>query len=523
MEDFEVSNEIEFNVINELFTNTKYFNVVFPYVRSEIFNNLDYRLFFQKLKEYFDKYNSIPSVDDLKFYCLNNYKDDKALLDTVSSILSKLSPNDNINREAFLKETEKFILRENFMIEVNSAIDSISNKKFEVDKAIVSMNNVLNVKFDSDLGIDYVKDSVEYFDKYKRTDETFIKSSLSKVNECVGGGFLRQASYVFIGRTNIGKTLIMCSIASDLYLQGYNVLYVTAEMQKDRIRQRVDANILNVPIRDLSVVSTEELSFKLKEKLKNSKVTDNRLIIKDYVPDTATANTVKSLLVQLKIQENFVPDVVVLDYMTKFKSYTYNKGNIQEHTYIKAVADEFQSFAVANDVSLITAMQLNRMGAAQSDIKMTDMTNISGSWDSVAGLDFVGILFQNTDQRLECLIQIKVNKTRSADNNEAVYDFNIDYRHMRLLNDGNDLYGLEINLAEPKVENKTSNEKIKENIETDELGDYILTESKFGIEKKYINNLPKVNLNENNVEKKLPEVEKKSIKDDIYLLDNNEI
>ena len=480
MEDLDITDNLEFSILNELLTNNRFFDVVFSHIRSAIFINPEYRTFFEKLKEYFIEYKSIPSIEDFRFYISNNYKDNTTVVSIVIELLNKINPNINLNKETFIKEVEKYILRENFMIEVNSSIDDINSKKFNVDKAISRMTDVLQMKFDVDLGIDYSRDCVEYFDKYKNIDEVYIKSSLDKINTCVGGGFIRKASYAFVGRTNIGKTLILCSLGTDLYLEGYNVLYITAEIQKDRIRQRIDANILNIPIKNLFSYSTEELSFKMKSRLDSSKVTNNRLIIKDYIPGSASANTVNAYLIQLETQENFVPDVVLIDYLTMFKSQSYTKGNTQEHTYIKSVAEEFQGLAVDKNICLITAMQLNRYGSSMNKIEDVDMTNTSGSWDSVASLDFVGILFQDTLQRANNLIQIKVNKTRSDDNNEKVFEFKVDYKRMRLSCSDAEMYKLATDL------DRLIGSKPAEKILVDEKGKFKITEDEFGICKKYI-------------------------------------
>ena len=43
----------------------------------------------------------------------------------------------------------------------------------------------------------------------------------------------------------------MCHMAGASLLQGKNVLYITMEMAEERIAERIDANLMNIPIDQL--------------------------------------------------------------------------------------------------------------------------------------------------------------------------------------------------------------------------------------------------------------------------------
>ena len=44
----------------------------------------------------------------------------------------------------------------------------------------------------------------------------------------------------------------MCHVAASSLMQGKNVLYITCEMAEEKITERIDANLLNVNIQDLT-------------------------------------------------------------------------------------------------------------------------------------------------------------------------------------------------------------------------------------------------------------------------------
>jgi hypothetical protein len=61
--------------------------------------------------------------------------------------------------------------------------------------------------------------------------------------------------------------------------QGRNVLYITMEMAEERIAERMDANLLNIPIDQIENLSKDMFTDKvttLKAK------TEGKLIIKEY-------------------------------------------------------------------------------------------------------------------------------------------------------------------------------------------------------------------------------------------------
>ena len=55
----------------------------------------------------------------------------------------------------------------------------------------------------------------------------------------------------------------MCHVASSVLLQGKNVLYITLEMAEERIAERIDANLLNVPIQDIVELSKNIFETKI--------------------------------------------------------------------------------------------------------------------------------------------------------------------------------------------------------------------------------------------------------------------
>ena len=69
----------------------------------------------------------------------------------------------------------------------------------------------------------------------------------------------------------------MCHVAASALAQGRNVLYITMEMAEERIAERIDANLLNVPIDQLENMSQTMFTSRVR-KIADS--TNGKLIIK---------------------------------------------------------------------------------------------------------------------------------------------------------------------------------------------------------------------------------------------------
>ena len=137
--------------------------------------------------------------------------------------------------------------------------------------------------------------------------------------------------------TGVGKSLFMCHVASSVLLQGKNVLYITLEMAEERIAERIDANLLNVPIQDIGDLPKQMFENKVTSLAKK---TQGTLIIKEYPTASAHSGHFKSLLNELALKKSFKPDIIFIDYLNICASSRFKGGsNINSYTLVKSIAE----------------------------------------------------------------------------------------------------------------------------------------------------------------------------------------
>jgi hypothetical protein len=228
--------------------------------------------------------------------------------------------------------------------------------------------------------------------------------------------------------TGVGKSLFMCHVASSALLQGRNVLYITLEMAEERIAERIDANLLNVPIQQLVDLPRSTFENKVTSL---SKKTQGSLIIKEYPTASAHSGHFKALLNELALKKSFRPDIIFIDYLNICASSRHKaNSSVNSYSYIKSIAEELRGLAVEFNVPIVSATQTTRSGYGNSDVELTD-TSESFGLPATADLMFALI----STEELEGLGQIMVKQLKNRYNDPTVFKrfvIGIDRAKMRL-------------------------------------------------------------------------------------------
>ena len=289
------------------------------------------------------------------------------------------------------------------------------------------LSDALAVSFDTHVGHDYLQDYEERYESYHRKEDK-IEFDLEYLNKITKGGLPNKTLNIALAGTGVGKSLFMCHVASSVLLQGRNVLYITMEMAEEKIAERIDANLLNIPIQDITDLPKAMFESKVTSLAKK---TQGSLIIKEYPTASAHAGHFRALLNELALKKSFRPDIIFIDYLNICASSRY-RGNstVNSYSYIKAIAEELRGLAVESNVPIVSATQTTRSGYGSSDVELTD-TSESFGLPATADLMFALI---KTDE-LEELGQIMVKQLKNRYNDPTIHKrfvVGIDRAKMRL-------------------------------------------------------------------------------------------
>ena len=333
--------------------------------------------------------------------------------DTIKNIKETLQNlNDDTqptNEDWLVESTEKFCQERAIYNAITSSLE-IMNGKGKLDKGAIPglLSDALSISFDPNVGHDYLEQFNERYEYYHRVQEK-LAFDLDFFNKITKNGVPRKTLNVVMAGVGVGKSLFLCHLTSSYLNQGKNVLYITMELAEEEVSKRIDANLLNLTFDDLMTLP-EDIYKKKIETLKTK--THGKLIVKEYPTSSASTTHFRSLLNELNLKKNFVPDVIMVDYLNICSSARIKPGVANSYTYIKAIAEELRGLAVEFNVPLWSATQLTRGGYGSSD---PDMTDTSESFGLPATADlFIALITNETMEQLK-QVQVKQLKNRYND------------------------------------------------------------------------------------------------------------
>jgi replicative DNA helicase len=199
-------------------------------------------------------------------------------------------------------------------------------------------------------------------------------------------------------------------------------------MSEEKIAERIDANLLNINIKDIETLPKVMFESKVNS---IAKKTQGTLIIKEYPTASAHSGHFRALLNELQLKKSFRPDIIFVDYLNICASSRY-KGNISvnSYSYIKSIAEELRGLAVEANVPIVSATQTTRSGSTNSD---PDLTDTSESFGLPATADLMFALIST--EELEQLGQIMVKQLKNRYNDPTMnkrFVVGIDRAKMRL-------------------------------------------------------------------------------------------
>lgn len=419
---------IETQILSNLINNEDYLRKVVPFIKSDYFTETDDRIVFGKISEYVQKYNGSPAKSALLIALQDDRSISEDLYVQCETLINSLNET-GVNNDWLVDETEKFCKDKavyNAIMESIQIIDG-SDKSRSKDALPSLLSDALAVGFDNNIGHDYIENAGDRFDFYNRIEEK-IPFDLEYFNKITEGGLPNKTLNVALAGTGVGKSLFMCHVASACIAQGKNVLYITLEMAEERIAERIDANMMNVPIQDLKDLPKkmfDDRVTKIKDRI------DGRLIIKEYPTASAHAGHFKALLEELKLKRGFEPDIVFIDYLNICTSSRFRAGSqVNSYTIIKSIAEELRGLAVEYDLPIVSATQTTRSGYANSDV---DLTDTSESFGLPATADLMFALISTEELEAAQQIMVKQLKNRYSDpTSNKRFMIGVDRSKMRL-------------------------------------------------------------------------------------------
>ena len=398
---------IENTVISNLVFNEDYFRKVYPYVKEDYFDDNNLKKVFNTYSEHVEQYKAPPSIEALKITLEKRTDLNETSYKDVMNAVDGLKRDTDTDQDWLIKETEKFCQDRDLVNAIRKAILVVdgSDKELSKDALPSLLQDSLAISFDTHVGHDFLEDYQERYDFYHKKEER-IPFDLKLLNKITKGGLPRKSMTVLLATTGGGKSLVKCHAAANAMIAGHNVLYITMEMAEERISERIDANLLDVTIDEVSEMPRDVYDKRM-SRIKGKST--GKLVVKEYPTGSAHVGHFRHLLTELRMKKNFKPDIIMIDYLNICASARV-KGAAAANSYtlVKSIAEEVRGLAMEYNCAVITSSQFNRDGYGNSDV---DLTNTSESMGITHTADCIlGLI---TTEELDSLGQLMIKQLKN--------------------------------------------------------------------------------------------------------------
>jgi replicative DNA helicase len=415
---------IQQTIIRNLLSNEEYLRKVIPFLKKEYFE-AEYKTVFNEIVSFVSKYNKLPTKETLTLDMTNN-----GSFDPAAELVDLVFTPEKVNDDWLIDNTEKWCQDRAIYLAIMESINIIDGKHQSLTKQALPeiLSDALGVCFDTNVGHDYIDNSDERFEFY-HTVEDRLPFDLENFNAITKGGLPNKTLNVALAGTGVGKSLFMCHVGAGALMQGKNVLYITMEMSEERIAERIDANLFNLPIDQLEKLNKQMFDNKI---AKIAQKNIGKLIVKEYPTGAAHTGHFRALINELKLKKDFMPDIIFIDYLNICSSSRMKGlgGSINTYSYIKSIAEEMRGLAVEFNVPIMTATQTTRSGFSNTDVGLED-TSESFGLPATADLMFALV----STEELDKLGQIMVKQLKNRYNDPTYkkrFVVGVDRAKMRL-------------------------------------------------------------------------------------------
>ena len=353
-----------------LLTDRKFLVDVSDSVTDEYFENTARKWIITRLNKYFDEFHTTPTMEALQ---IEVKKEDNEVLKI--AVIEELKEaykmaDQSHDKEYIEQEFLKFCQNQQMKKAIMTSVELLNDGDYESIRTLISKavsnNHEKNTGHDFELDIE---------SRYRPDDRKVIPTPWKELNSITQGGYGKGDLVIFFGGPGSGKSWAAISMALEAAKLGAKIVYYSLELGEGYVGKRFDANLTNIPVDQLALHRV-----KVEQQVKGLA---GRLIIKEYAPKRASLDTIESHLDQLRIQHDFVPDAVFIDYLDLLRN---RRARNERKDDIDDIYTDAKGLAKELGIPIISPSQVNRSG---SQDKVVEGDKAAGSYDKIMIADII--------------------------------------------------------------------------------------------------------------------------------------
>jgi replicative DNA helicase len=370
----------QIKVLGALLTQRQFLINIIDSLDSEYFESSAHKWVIEYIQKYFNEYHTTPTVETLSIE-VKKIENEVLRISIAEALREAYKMSDQSDLEWVENEFSTFCRNQQVKKAILGSVQLLEINDFESILQLIS--KAVNAGEDKTIGLDY---NLDIEARYREDDRNCIPFPWPVFNEMTQGGYGKGDLVLVFGNPGGGKSWAITAMGAYAAALGYNVVHYSLELGEGYVGKRYDAVFSGIEVDKLHLHRKEvdEIVGKVKGKV----------IIKEYPPKRASFDTIEAHLQQLEHQNDFKPDLIIIDYL----DYMRTRSRKERKEEIDDVYVAAKAFAKEKGIPVVSPSQANR-GAAKSDIIEGD--NAAGSYEKIMIGDIILSLARKRKDKIE--------------------------------------------------------------------------------------------------------------------------
>ena len=370
----------QIKVLGALLTQRQFLINIIDSLDSEYFESSAHKWVIEYIQKYFSEYHTTPTVETLSIE-VKKIENEVLRISIAEALREAFKMSDQSDLEWVENEFSTFCRNQQVKKAILGSVQLLEMNDFESILQLIS--KAVNAGEDKTIGLDY---NLDIEARYREDDRGCIPFPWPVFNDITQGGYGKGDLVLVFGNPGGGKSWAITAMGAYAAALGYNVVHYSLELGEGYVGKRYDAIFSGIEVDKLHLHRKEvdEVVGKVKGKV----------IIKEYPPKRASFDTIEAHLQQLEHQNDFKPDLIIIDYL----DYMRTRSRKERKEEIDDVYVAAKAFAKEKGIPVVSPSQANR-GAAKSDIIEGD--NAAGSYEKIMIGDIILSLARKRKDKIE--------------------------------------------------------------------------------------------------------------------------
>lgn len=374
-------------------------------LKADYFNP-EYRKVVLFIHDYYDKYSTTPTIDQIQVETSVELRDRIVTRDEISYCSDEI--------EQFCRQKAL----ESAVVQASALLDSGNGGKIEQ-----IIREAVSVSLTKDLGIHYFENPLERLEKACNTTQR-TSTGWTDIDNLLGGGLARSELLLVSANSGGGKSITLANLAINMVTQGLNVLYITLELSEELISQRFDTMFTGIP-----TVNWQPHMYDIATTIEKIGGAAGDLTIHRMSSGT-TANAIRGYIKEYELKRNTVPDLLIVDYLDLMgANESVSADNISEKD--KRATEQLVDILVDYKMFGATASQQNRSAIDAAEL---NQSHIAGGLTKVNAADWYLSIVMTPTMKAAGEIMFYFLKSRSSDAVGKSVSLSWDNNSLRILN-----------------------------------------------------------------------------------------